>query len=249
MAMIAKQAWRIMNGVNPLVTALMKAKYFASSDFINAKMGNNPSYTWRSLLAVQKIMQQGSRRKIVDGKDTRVWQVPWLPCRENGYISTNMQHELENTTVHELMETGRRVWDAYILVDLFNDRDMSFIQQIPLSDRYTGHDGWYWVGDDRGDFTVKSCYRQIRGEHACEDRTFWRILWNTKLPGKMINFLWRACSNVLPTATALVMKRVNMVQSCVWCQIHNEDAAHVLFTCCFARELWNLVGLQKSGAN
>lgn len=73
MAMLAKQAWRLMNNLNSLVTPIMKAKYYASSDFLNATMGNNSSYTWRSILAVQDSMRQDGGRKIIDGRDTRVW--------------------------------------------------------------------------------------------------------------------------------------------------------------------------------
>lgn len=39
MAMLAKQAWRYITNVNPLVTAIMKAKYYAHTDFLNAEVG------------------------------------------------------------------------------------------------------------------------------------------------------------------------------------------------------------------
>lgn len=44
LAMLAKQAWRLINNVNPLVTAIMKAKYYAHTHFLNAVVGTNPSY-------------------------------------------------------------------------------------------------------------------------------------------------------------------------------------------------------------
>ncbi|XP_074352546.1 putative mitochondrial protein AtMg00310 [Apium graveolens] len=87
LAMIAKQAWRLLNNLNPLVTTIMKARYYRDTDFLNANLGVNPSYTWRSIMVVQENMKQGSRRKIIDGQDTRVWKVPWLPCRDNGYVT------------------------------------------------------------------------------------------------------------------------------------------------------------------
>ncbi|XP_074352835.1 putative mitochondrial protein AtMg00310 [Apium graveolens] len=43
-AMLAKQGWRLLNNVDPLVTSMMKAKYFPDSDFLDAKIGVNPSY-------------------------------------------------------------------------------------------------------------------------------------------------------------------------------------------------------------
>lgn len=133
-----------MNNSNPLVTAIMKAKNYAINEFLNANLGNNLSYTQRSIMVVEYSMKQGSRRKIIDWKDTRIWHIPWLPCCDNGYITTDMQHELKNTIVHELMETGNRCWDEDILADMFNERYQLLIQQIPLSGRLTGHDAWYW---------------------------------------------------------------------------------------------------------
>ncbi|XP_074356152.1 uncharacterized protein LOC141695840 [Apium graveolens] len=156
-----------------------------------------------------------------------------------------MPKDLANATVNGLMETENRKWDEDILVDLFNDRDRDLIKQIPLSSQYTGKDNWYWIFDGNGDFTVRSTYRQIHGEQTREDRKFWMRLWGIKLPGKMLNFIWRACINVLPTKTALANKNVEVVKACSWCHVCNEDAVHALITCCFAREMWNLVGLQR----
>lgn len=43
-AMLEKQGWRFLNDSNPLVTSTMKARYFLNNDFLNAKLGENPSY-------------------------------------------------------------------------------------------------------------------------------------------------------------------------------------------------------------
>lgn len=51
--------------------------------------------------------------------------------------------------------------------------------------------------------------------------------------------------NVLPTTAALAIKNVDVVQTCSWCHEFLEDAGHVLFTCNFAKVLWNLVGLSR----
>lgn len=69
-AMLAKQGWRLINDSNPLVTNIMKAKYFPQTDFLNAKVGRNPSYMWRSIMAAPAVLKQGCRRKIGTGDDT-----------------------------------------------------------------------------------------------------------------------------------------------------------------------------------
>lgn len=64
LAMLAKQAWRLINNVNPLVTQLMKTKYYPRSDFLQALVGENPSYVWRSIVEAQEVVAQGCRRRI-----------------------------------------------------------------------------------------------------------------------------------------------------------------------------------------
>lgn len=235
-AMLAKQGWRLLNNENSLVTSLMKARYYPRSDFLNAELGANPSYMWRSILAAQDILKQGCRRRIGDGQSTRIWEVPWLPCRENGNLSTIMPPELENATVNGLMREGENTWDEEILRDLFNDRDVNLIQKIPLPMRQE-QDSWFWPSDDKGLFTVRSCYRMLQGESVNVNSGFWKKLWPMQVPSKIVNFLWRACKLCLPTAVALVSKNVQIDVKCSWCRMYNEDAVHVLFLCSFAQSV------------
>ena len=53
--------------------------------------------------------------------------------------------------------------------------------------------------------------------------------------GKVRNFLWRAVTNVLPTATNLVHRRVTIVPTCSLCNAYNETVTHALLECGFAR--------------
>lgn len=63
------------------------------------------------------------------------------------------------------------------------------------------------------------------------------------MPGKIRNFLWRVCHNVLPTVANLAEKWVQIDEVCSWCHTQVETAVHVLFECEFAREVWEAVGL------
>lgn len=122
-AMLAKQGWRLLNNNNPLVTSCMKAKDFPKGDFLSAKLGANPSYMWRSILASQDIVRKGCRRKIGDGKRKDIWKIPWLPSAENGFMTTIMPGELEGSMVSGLIEIGQKQWDEEVLLDVCNERD------------------------------------------------------------------------------------------------------------------------------
>lgn len=99
--------------------------------------------------------------------------------------------------------------------------------------------------ENKGNIAVLSCNRKFKGEFECQDMIFWRKLGSLQLAGKISNFLWRACKDVLLTTTALVHKKIDMLVTCTWCHMHTEDAVHTLFNGYFARELWETVGMQQ----
>ena len=68
LAMLAKQAWRIMKNPNSLIARIYKAKYFPFSDILSAKLGCSPSYTWRSIYNSLEVIRRGIRWRVGNGK-------------------------------------------------------------------------------------------------------------------------------------------------------------------------------------
>lgn len=198
-SMLAKQGWRLVNNDNPLVTMCMHAKYYPNGHFLSAKLGTNPSYMWRSIFAAQEIVGKGCRRRIEDGQQTEIWKVPWLPDVENGCLTTPMPEYLAGSKVCNLMQLDNKEWDDEILKDVCNERDRKLIKKVPFL-RRNEDDTCFWLLDDQGCFTVKSCYRALQGEIMAPHASFWRNVWNLKLPSKIVQFFWRVCSLCLPTA-------------------------------------------------
>lgn len=48
-SMLGKQGWRLLNNQTSLVSRVYKARYYPRCDFLNASIGNNPSFVWRSI--------------------------------------------------------------------------------------------------------------------------------------------------------------------------------------------------------
>ncbi|XP_024043750.1 uncharacterized protein LOC112100097 [Citrus clementina] len=49
-ALVAKQAWRLLQLPNSLLAKALQAKYYKHSSFLNAIAGSNPSFIWKSIL-------------------------------------------------------------------------------------------------------------------------------------------------------------------------------------------------------
>lgn len=101
-AILAKQGWRLLIEANPLVSAVMKARYYPDRNVLNAKLGANPSYVWRGIVQGLEALRAGVRRKIGNGMETMVWDDPWIPDRGNGLVSPVEQDQRLNVKVSSL---------------------------------------------------------------------------------------------------------------------------------------------------
>ena len=49
LAMLGKQGWRFLTNPDSLVSKVYKARYFPGGNFLDAILGNNPIFIWRSI--------------------------------------------------------------------------------------------------------------------------------------------------------------------------------------------------------
>ncbi|XP_031090962.1 uncharacterized protein LOC115995954 [Ipomoea triloba] len=157
-ALLAKQGWRLLIKPDSLVGKLLKARYFPRCGFLEAQLGCNPSYIWRSILAGQQVLKQGVARTIGDGVDTNIWGWPWLADTRDPNLQTQCAEYLIDAKVSGLMDANGQ-WDVEVLEDLFTDTDVKKILATPTSCNYK--DSWRWQGDIRGLYSVKHGYHLL----------------------------------------------------------------------------------------
>lgn len=98
-SLLGKQAWRILNHPNSLVSKVFKAKYFKHSSFLEAKLGSNPSYVWHSILEAQAIIKANSHWRVGNGSMINIWKDPWLPDPNQPFIKSPMLPHLSEGMV------------------------------------------------------------------------------------------------------------------------------------------------------
>ena len=105
---------------------------------MDAGLGNNPSYVWRSLLAAKDIIREGSIWKVGDGRSIEVSTHKWLSNKP-----VFLGKPWPNLLVSDLMEANTRQWDREIFFDLFAFQNRMEIMAIPLP-RTATHDTLVW---------------------------------------------------------------------------------------------------------
>ena len=68
--------------------------------------------------------------------------------------------------------------------------------------------------------------------------SFWTNIWKLNIPNKVKHFLWRACSDSLPTKRNLAQRRIITNVTCDLCRDQPEDAIHALWDCYGVKEIW-----------
>ncbi|XP_019199918.1 PREDICTED: uncharacterized protein LOC109193531 [Ipomoea nil] len=116
LAMLGKQAWRLLTSPDTLVAKVYKARYYPNTTFIDVKIGGYPSHSWRSIMAAHDMV----------------------------VARTDMPVELKHAKVVGLIDEQTATWDPHILADLFDEEDLSRILRIPVSPGY--EDSWNIMG-------------------------------------------------------------------------------------------------------
>lgn len=86
-----------------MVYWVLKAKYFPRRDFVHASLGNNPSYTWRSVMFSQNLVRDGIRWRVGDGANIRIWGDKWIPTTSTYEVVSPRQFLHSDTRVNELI--------------------------------------------------------------------------------------------------------------------------------------------------
>ncbi|XP_075507435.1 putative mitochondrial protein AtMg00310 [Primulina tabacum] len=132
LAMLGKQGWKLLSEPNAKICCIYKAKYYPRGDFLNANIGHNPSFAWRSILASQVVLKKGYRWRIGYGGHINIWKDPWLRDSSNFFVEKAMIPELHDWRVQDLMVMGSQEWDHEIIESIFEFRDTNEITEIPL---------------------------------------------------------------------------------------------------------------------
>ncbi|XP_075507646.1 putative mitochondrial protein AtMg00310 [Primulina tabacum] len=103
-AQLAKKIWRIIVDPGSLVARVLKARYFRHQNIIDAGLGSNPSYLWRSLLWSRPLLDKGLCWHVGDGAKIAVKGDRWIPSSRGS--ATLAERQDNHLVVKDLIENG-----------------------------------------------------------------------------------------------------------------------------------------------
>ena len=245
-ALLARQAWRLIQFPGSLCARLLKAKYFPRGNLVDTAFCSEASATWQAILHGLDLLKQGIIWRVGNGRQIRIWRDPWIP-REMSLRVTLTQGRCRLRWVSELLDIDGRGWDLDKLPRLFNPADVEEITKIKIPAR-APEDliGWHW--EKTGIFTVRSAYNlglRIKQGHSAQstssapdgERKLWSRVWSGHVPSKVNVFIWKLARDILPTNRAKFVRHMEATDTCPLCNRETETSYHAAVTCPRAREL------------
>ncbi|MFQ6654705.1 hypothetical protein Gotur_025582, partial [Gossypium turneri] len=244
-----KIGWRLINYPDSLVARVLKAKYFPNSDFYKARLGNLPSFTWKSIWAVRGFLERGRCWRVGRGDQISIWTDSWIPGNEADIIP--IQDRNDNIKlVSDLIDSDSRSWKIELIRNTFQPVIAEKILQIPLAETVQ-EDFQVWRGEPTGEFYVRSAYKLLQETNPdpnglmlhTEITNFYTKLWKLYIPSKIQMTVWRISWNFILTFLNLKIKRVVRNSQCPRCGCDEENSYHIFQKCPTSIEIWNQLNL------
>ncbi|XP_074314656.1 uncharacterized protein LOC141649887 [Silene latifolia] len=249
-AMLGKQAWRLLTDERSLMTRLLKSKYFPSTSFLEATLGNNPSYSWRSIYEARSVLGVGLRRRVGDGVSTLVWRDPWVAGTHSGKIISPRGGADPGLRVADLLVEGSREWNAALVGGLFFPFEVERILKMRVCEQLSP-DVWCWVGERDGSYSVRSAYRLLvkqEGESEgassySSDGWLWNKIWKAPVLPRIKVFFWQLCNEAIATRGNISLRMGSVAGECVRCGDCVESCLHVVRECGWVGGVWDALDL------
>uniref|UniRef100_A0A803NU06 RNase H type-1 domain-containing protein n=1 Tax=Cannabis sativa TaxID=3483 RepID=A0A803NU06_CANSA len=194
-ALLAKQAWRIFDMPDSLLSRLLKHRYFSNSSFLDANIGHSPSLTWQSICWGKELLVKGLRYKVGNGTHIDCKHDPWISgFNEFKPVSFSGSNSLPVSS----FITEERVWNVPMLNRYFQPIDSDRILTIPLS-FFADRDRLIWHYTSNGSYTVQSGFHlansleeQLCSSTSNNQRDCWESIGHALFGCKHAKAIWRS---------------------------------------------------------
>lgn len=125
-----------------------------------------------------------------------------------------------------------------MLSRFFNKGVLDFIAGCFPPKYELGKDCCVWSLNSKGLFSIKSAYFSILKVDVTAENNGWKVIWNSKLPPRIKQFLWLVRHQQILTNNELVRRKIADDASCSLSGLTQETVIHVLRDCKYSTASW-----------
>ena len=195
-SLLAKQVWRLLHNKDTLFYRIFKARFFPHCSFMETKESASASYAWKSILKGREVIKMGSRFRVGNGKNIKIWQHHWLPIKHPPLVTSPIIESMEDATVDCLIDEDTRKWDVEMVDGILVPAEAALVKKIPLARSPTEY-SLFWPFTANGQYNCKSGYRFLKEleagavEESQPDlaRQLWKSIWSLEVLNKYKNMM------------------------------------------------------------
>ncbi|KAK6159680.1 hypothetical protein DH2020_003061 [Rehmannia glutinosa] len=213
---------------------------------MTAKLGYQPSFLWRSLIAARPTILEGTAWRIGKGRKVQIFEDRWIGMTnfEKPTCRTNVINP--TAKVSDLIDFDAKAWRFDFIRQNFKAHDANRICAMHLSSRLP-EDKMLWRHSKNGQFSGKTAYYAIKSKSenaysrypsASNSNGAWKKIWQLRILSKIKHFIWKACLNALPTKYKLVEKNIAIDPICAICGEGPETLTHLMLECHEVIPVW-----------
>jgi len=248
-SLIMNVAYNIVTNKNPLLSAVIKAKYYPNSSFWTVPNSTTKLAFWSSVLQVRKELSSNVHLQLHDGNSS-IWSSPWFPL----WDSIHDQLKLLVTTnpipaqAKDLWYPNTQVWNIDLLNATFHTPAVHQIIATPTVPS-TSPDILRW-NPAKDNICLASIYKHLQAantitlpDHGSRcitpqcNRILYRVWHSKSIPPIIKTFTWRLIRRALATAERASRYSTNGNSTCEKCNMIETDS-HLFFHCTFPTQVW-----------
>ncbi|KAF4388124.1 hypothetical protein F8388_014807 [Cannabis sativa] len=202
-----------------------------------------------------RCLKSQFKYELMWGRDPRCFWVVRNAWRDNLHHDpmVNLYRKLRKIKEHlkkwNKMHFGKiqqQVADAKKTLDKienwFNPADAAAILNIDLPDERV-EDSWIWIGEQNGNFSIRSACRFINGDHSANTECdLWKLIWNSPLHMRLKFLWWQLFRGILPTKDKLAPFSDGVLGPCPMCKEECETSFHLFWNCNIPKAIWFSLG-------
>ncbi|KAE8656259.1 hypothetical protein F3Y22_tig00117005pilonHSYRG00262 [Hibiscus syriacus] len=241
-ALLGNQIWRFIQDEQSLAFKVLKAKYFPSSSFFEAKLGANFSYAWASLMKAKEELNDGFFWRVGIDSEARMFEDNWGDASPFKWRERYMDNADQPVRVADFMIPECARWDEPKVLGVLRTEDVAQVLKTLIAP--IRGDRMLWGHHCSGFYSAKSGYNwlNLRNSPTLVVVGIWNGVARARVLPKIRIFGLRICHEAIPVGAKLLQTNLgNGV--CPLCNRELESILHAIKDCPKVKSVLVLSGL------